>query len=176
MYVFVIIKARKKERRLEKTDNQSSFEKRLEKTILKYLKDNGFDVVAYSTDTNLKTYSDLALSKIAKEVLNWFRVIQTKEWKEDFAYAVKNAETEEDVIDNVWHLVDEYCNIDYDSLKAYYELEMMEQGATEIEFKEFNQQVDRYIKIVEQAKDFMFQIIASEPLVEQKIRFYDKQR
>lgn len=176
MYVFVIIKARKKERRLEKTDNQLIFEKRLEKTILKYLKDNGFDVVAYSTDADLKTYSDLALSKIAKEVLNWFRVIQTKEWKEDFAYAVKNAETEEDVIDNVWHLVDEYCNIDYDSLKAYYELEMMEQGATEIEFKEFNQQVDRYIKIVEQAKDFMFQIIASEPLVEQETKFYDNQR
>lgn len=174
MYVFVIIKARKKERRLRKTDNQSSFEKRLEKTILKYLKDNGFDVVAYSTDTNLKTYSDLALSKIAKEVINWFSVIQTKEWKEDFAYAVKNAE--EDVIDNVWHLVDEYCNIDYDSLKDYYELEMMEQGATEVEFKEFNQQVDKYANLVEQAKDFMFQIIASEPLVEQETKFYDNQR
>jgi hypothetical protein len=172
--MFAIIKARKRERRLKKTDNQSSFEKLLEKTILKYLKDNGFDVIAYSTDTNLKNYSDLALSKIAKEVINWFSVIQTKEWKEDFAYAVQNAENEEDLIDNIWHLVDEYCNIDYDSLKAYYELEMMEQGATEVEFKEFNKQVDQYAKLVEQAKEFMFEIIAAEPLVEQKIKFYEQ--
>lgn len=173
--MFAIIKARKKkERRLRKTGNQASFEKRLEKVILKYLKDNGFDVIAYSTDTNLKNYSDLALSKIAKEVINWFSVIQTKEWKEDFAYAVQNAKDEEDLIDNIWHLVDEYCNIDYDSLKAYYELEMMEQGATEVEFKEFNKQVDQYVKLVEQAKEFMFEIIATEPLVEQKIKFYEQ--
>jgi len=30
---------------------------------------------------------------------------------------------------------------------------MMEQGATEIEFREFNQQVDKYVKLVEQAKE-----------------------
>jgi len=73
--VFVIIKARKKERRLRKTDNQSSFEKRLEKTILKYLKDNGFDVVAYSTDRTMVPIRFVAES-LGCEVL-WDEKTQT---------------------------------------------------------------------------------------------------